>query len=149
MNDAPPPAPAQPTVLALDVSKSRIGFAVSAGRLAFGRGSVDRKRLPLDLKAVRLKVEETGAGLLLLGLPLRTDGAHSPAADRVRAFGRFLEERGHRVMYQDERFTTRRARALGAADEDEAAAVQILELYLLGREGAAGSGDGGAIQEED
>ncbi|MBB5233821.1 Holliday junction resolvase RuvX [Deinococcus budaensis] len=126
-----------PTILALDVSKSRIGFAVNAGRLAFGRGSVDRKRLPLDLKAVRLKVEETGAGVLLLGLPLRTDGAHSPAADRVRAFGKVLQEKGYRVEYQDERFTTQRARALGAADEDEAAAVQILELYLLGRAGAA------------
>lgn len=118
--------------LALDVSKSRIGFAVSAGRLAFGRGSVDRKRLPLDLKAVRLKVEETGAQCLVLGLPLRTDGKPSPSADRVRAFGRVLSEKGYRVAYQDERFTTQRARALGEADEDEAAAVQILELYLLG-----------------
>ncbi|SMB90467.1 Holliday junction resolvase RuvX [Deinococcus hopiensis] len=124
-------AAALPTILALDVSKSRIGFAVNAGRLAFGRGSVDRKRLPLDLKAVRLKVEETGAELLLLGLPLRTDGAHSPSADRVRAFGQTLQQKGYRVLYQDERFTTRRARALGTADEDEAAAVQILELYLL------------------
>ncbi|WP_322618669.1 Holliday junction resolvase RuvX [Deinococcus terrestris] len=124
--------PSLPTILALDVSKSRIGFAVNAGRLAFGRGNVDRKRLPLDLKAVRLKVEETGAELLLLGLPLRTDGAPSPSADRVRAFGRVLEEKGYRVAYQDERFTTQRARALGAADEDEAAAVQILEMYLLG-----------------
>ena len=132
MNDTPPDS-ARPTVLALDVSKSRIGFAVSAGRLAFGRGSVARKRLPLDLKAVRLKVEETGAGLLLLGLPLRTDGAPSPTADRVRAFGRILQDRGYHVAYQDERFTTRRARELGAADEDEAAAVQILELYLLGQ----------------
>lgn len=128
----PEPAPAAvPTVLALDVSKSRIGFATNAGRLAFGRGSVDRKRLPLDLKAVRLKVEETGAERLLLGLPLRTDGKPSPAADRVRAFGRVLEEKGYVVAYQDERFTTQRARALGAADEDEAAAVQILELWLL------------------
>ncbi|GGI82660.1 Holliday junction resolvase RuvX [Deinococcus wulumuqiensis] len=128
----PDPAPAAvPTVLALDVSKSRIGFATNAGRLAFGRGSVDRKRLPLDLKAVRLKVEETGAERLLLGLPLRTDGKPSPAADRVRAFGRVLEEKGYVVAYQDERFTTQRARALGAADEDEAAAVQILELWLL------------------
>lgn len=125
---SPPPV----VVLALDVSRSRIGFAVSAGRLAFGRGSVDRKRLPLDLKAVRLKVEETGAELLLLGLPLRTDGAPSPAADRVRAFGRVLEEKGYRIAYQDERFSTQRARALGAADEDEAAAVEILELHLLG-----------------
>lgn len=120
-----------PTILALDVSKSRIGFAVNTGRLAFGRGSVPRKRLPLDLKAVRLKVEETGAELLLLGLPLRTDGAHSPAADRARAFGRVLEDKGYRVKYQDERFSTQRARALGASDEDEAAAVEILELYLL------------------
>lgn len=125
--------PSLPTILALDVSKSRIGFAVNAGRLAFGRGSVDRKRLPLDLKAVRLKVEETGAELLLLGLPLRTDGAPSPSADRVRAFGRVLEDKGYRVAYQDERFSTQRARALGAADEDEAAAVEILELYLMGQ----------------
>lgn len=132
MTDPPAPAPL-PVILALDVSRSRIGFAVNAGRLAFGRGSVPRKRLPLDLKAVRLKVEETGADLLLLGLPLRTDGAPSPSADRVRAFGRVLEEKGYQVAYQDERFTTQRARALGAADEDEAAAVQILELYLLGR----------------
>ncbi|WP_240741569.1 RuvX/YqgF family protein [Deinococcus sp. KSM4-11] len=117
-------------ILALDVSKSRIGFAVSAGQLAFGRGSVDRRRLPLDLKAIRLKVKETGAGMLLLGLPLRTDGAPSPAADRARAFGRILVEQGYAVEYQDERFTTRRARDLGATDLDEAAAVQILELYL-------------------
>lgn len=134
MTDLPPtPAPMRPTVLALDVSKSRIGFAVSAGALAFGRGSVARKRLPLDLKAVRLRVEETGAELLLLGLPLRTDGAPSPSADRVRAFGKVLQDRGYRVAYQDERFTTRRARALNAADEDEAAAVQILELFLTNR----------------
>lgn len=128
-----PNAAGLPVILTLDVSKNRIGFAVNAGTLAFGRGSVDRKRLPLDLKAVRLKVAETGATLLLLGLPLRTDGAHSPAADRVRAFGKVLTEKGYVIAYQDERFTTRRARDLGAADEDEAAAVQILELYLLGR----------------
>ncbi|MVN88063.1 Holliday junction resolvase RuvX [Deinococcus sp. HMF7620] len=132
---------ALPVILALDVSKSRIGFAVNAGRLAFGRGSVDRKRLPLDLKAVRLRAEAAGATLLLLGLPLRTDGAHSPSADRVRAFGRILEDKGYAVAYQDERFTTRRARALGAADEDEAAAVQILELYLMGQAPQGERGD--------
>lgn len=124
-----PPA-SLPTALALDVSKRSIGFAVTQGRLAFGRGSVPRKRLPLDLKAVRLRAEEAGAEVLVLGLPLRTDGAHSPAADRVRAFGRILSEKGYRVEYQDERFTTQRARALGAEDLDEAAAVQILELWL-------------------
>ena len=67
----------------------------------------------------------------MLGLPLRTDGKPSPTADRVRAFGRVLMDKGYVVEYQDERFTTQRARALGAADEDEAAAVQILELWLM------------------
>lgn len=124
-------SPSLPQFLALDVSKSRIGFATNVGRLVFGRGSVDRRRLPLDLKAVRLKVEECGAERLVLGLPLRTDGRPSPAADRVRAFGRVLSEKGYSIDYQDERFTTRLARAAGATDEDEGAAVQILELYLL------------------
>lgn len=132
---------APPVTLALDLSKSRIGFAVNQGRLAFGRGSVDRRRLPLDLKAVRLKVAETGATQLLLGLPLRTDGQPSPAADRARAFGRVLRDQGYAVLYQDERFTTQRARALGATDEDEAAAVQILELWLLGQSGQAEAPD--------
>lgn len=126
--------PELPVILALDVSKNRIGFAVNRGRLAFGRGSVDRKRLPLDLKAVRLKVDETGATLLLLGLPLSTDGTHNPSLDRVRAFGRVLVEKGYVVQYQDERFSTRRAREAGRTDLDEAAAVEILELYLMGDE---------------
>lgn len=114
--------------LALDVSKSRIGFAANQGRLAFGRGSIDRRRLPIDLKAVRLRAADAQAEVLVLGLPLRTDGQPSPAADRVRAFGRILQEAGYAVDYQDERFTT--ARALGAEDLDEAAAVQILQLWL-------------------
>ncbi len=125
-----------PVLLALDVSKNRIGFAVSAGTLAFGRGSIDRKRLPLDLKAVRLKVEETGATALVLGLPLSIDGTQNPALSRVKAFGKVLVEKGYDVRYQDERFTTKRARELGATDLDEAAAVQILELYFMTRQAA-------------
>ncbi|AWN23938.1 Holliday junction resolvase RuvX [Deinococcus irradiatisoli] len=124
--------PEPPTFLALDVSKSRVGFAVNRGGLVFGRGSFDRTRLSSDLKAVLKQQRQEGASTLVLGLPLRTDGAPSPAADRIRSFGRELEKVGAQVVYQDERFTTRRARELGAADLDEAAAVQILELYLQG-----------------
>ncbi|ADV68827.1 Holliday junction resolvase RuvX [Deinococcus maricopensis] len=122
-----------PVVLALDVSKTRIGYAVNVGDLAFGRGSRDRTTLSADLKAVAKKAHHEGATLLLLGLPLRTDGAPSAVADRVRSFGSALRAAGHTVQYQDERFTTQRARDLGAADLDEAAAVQILELYLQGQ----------------
>ncbi len=120
-------------VLALDVSKHRIGFAVSHGQLAFGRGSLERTRLKADLKAVQQKAQQEAVSMLLLGLPLRTDGAPSPTADRVRSFGLELQKLGLDVHYQDERFTTRRARELGASDLDEAAAVQILELWLQGK----------------
>lgn len=122
--------PAAPVILALDLSLRRIGFAVNRGRLAFGRGSRERTRHSADLKAVLARAREEGAALVVLGLPLRTDGKASPAADRVRSFGRELEARGLRVAYQDERFSTRRAREAGASDLDEAAAVEILELYL-------------------
>lgn len=123
--------------MALDVSKNAIGFAVNRGKLVFGRGSLTRRRLPIDLKAVGKLAEGEGASLLLLGLPLRTDGKPSPAADRVRSFGRELAARGWRVEYQDERFSTARARAAGAADLDEAAAIEILQLWLMGQAAAA------------
>ncbi|GGR05190.1 Holliday junction resolvase RuvX [Deinococcus ruber] len=119
-----------PVLLALDVSKTRIGFAASRGALAFGRGSFDRKRLIWDVRQVLAKVRAEGAARVVLGLPLSIDGKPSPTADRVRSFARELKTAGLEVVYQDERFTTKRARALGAADLDEAAAVQILELYL-------------------
>lgn len=132
--------PAQPeTYLALDVSKSRIGFAVNVGRLVFGRGSLDRTKHARDLKAVLAKVREVGAGSVVLGLPLRTDGKSSPVAARVRSFGYDLMKEGLTVHYQDERFTTRRARDAGAADVDEAAAVEILQLFLQGLESSAHS----------
>ncbi len=123
---------ALPTFLALDVSKNRVGFAVNHGTLVFGRGSFERTRLVSDLKTVLKRQRQESAQALVLGLPLRTDGAPSPAADRVRSFGRELQKAGAEVVYQDERFTTRRARELGATDLDEAAAVQILELYVQG-----------------
>ena len=94
----------------------------------FAVRSVDIRQA-IELSAQR-RAEEAGAEVLVLGLPLRTDGKPSPAADRVRAFGRILQEQGYAVVYQDERFTTQRARARGAEDLDEAAAVEILQLWL-------------------
>ncbi|AZI42533.1 Holliday junction resolvase RuvX [Deinococcus psychrotolerans] len=125
--------PSLPVFLALDVSKNRVGYAVNKGALVFGRGSFDRTRLPRDLKAILHKQRQEAAAVLVLGLPLSIDGSASPTADRVRSFGRELQKVGAEVVYQDERFTTRRARELGATDLDEAAAVQILELYVQGR----------------
>lgn len=137
-----------PTFLALDLSKSRVGFAANVGRLAFGRGSLERKQHARDMNAVVRKIKDVGAIAVVLGLPLRTDGKPSPTADRVKSFGLELVKRGVTVHYQDERFTTRRARESGAADVDEAAAVQILELFLLGLETSTSSSSERAEEDE-
>ena len=121
----------QPTkYLALDVSKNRVGFAVNLGGLVFGRGSFERRKHVRDLQTVLDKLKEQQAHALVLGLPLRTDGQPSVSAQRVRSFGFDLVRLGAQVYYQDERFSTRRARELGAPDLDEAAAVEILTLFL-------------------
>lgn len=126
----------QTKYLALDVSKSRVGFAVNLGALVFGRGSFERRKHAKDIAAVLDKLKEENAHALVLGLPLRTDGQPSASAQRVRSFGFDLVRAGAQVYYQDERFSTRRARELGASDLDEAAAVEILTLFLQKAGGA-------------
>jgi putative holliday junction resolvase len=51
--------------------------------------------------------------VLVLGLPRNTDGTDSEMTDRVRVFGRWLEEKsGLQVEEIDERFTSTEAEAL-------------------------------------
>lgn len=123
-------ASAPPPLLALDVSKRRIGFAVNHGLLVFGRGSLARTRLSADLKRVQKLAAKEGTQALVLGLPKSVTGQSTPETDRVLAFGRALREVGFAVHYQDERFTTARARTAGASDLDEGAASEILTMYL-------------------
>ena len=129
-------------VAALDLGEARIGLAVGElGRpFAFGRGYLRRESPELDLDRVTRWLREEGVGLVVVGLPLRTDGSEGPEARRARAFGRALAERGFEVVFEDERFTTKlAARRLSAAPRrtrrekgrlDEASAVLILEGYL-------------------
>ena len=138
--------PALPAV-ALDVGEARIGFAASddRGRFAFGRGYHTRAArnaggLEADVSAVRALLERERAATVVVGLPLRTDGADSPQTARVRAFAQALEAAGLPVQFQDERFTTRLAtQALFGSSKknrqekgntDEASAVAILETWL-------------------
>ncbi len=130
-----PAAPHFPS-LGLDVSQRRIGFALSFdGKLVFPRGFLERESLAEDVKNIRIKMQDTKAVQLVLGLPLRTDGKPSPQAQRVRALGHALRENGMELFYQDERFTTQSARAdldKGATlgEIDAQSAVHILELFL-------------------
>lgn len=130
-------------VLGLDVGIARIGVAVSdhSGRFAFPRGYIVRQKLALDIVAVQKQIQQENAHSVVVGLPLRTDGAYSGQTQRVRAFAKDLERAGIRVELQDERFSTKLAQSqllvtsnkrdrLEKGILDAQSAVLILETFL-------------------
>lgn len=138
----PPPGAG---VLAIDHGDARIGLAASddLGMMAH----------PLETLVLRqhadpiARILELAAGrrtrLIVLGLPLRSDGSEGTAAAKVRRFGDKLSRRlpaGVRLVYHDERWTTcdaqERLRQAGKKARrqkpviDQAAAVEILNDWL-------------------
>lgn len=72
--------------LALDLGSKRIGIALSAGNLATPYEVLDRSGdRTRDHRAVADHVAETGAEVVVVGLPLSLDGSVGPAAERVLA----------------------------------------------------------------
>ena len=130
-------------VIALDVGEARIGFAVCdlQGRFAFGRGYYTRSNLENDVRAIQEFQTTENAKAVIVGLPLRTDGADSPQTLKVRDFAAALEAVGVNVILQDERFSTRiatqsllagssRKKRQEKGRTDEASAISILETWL-------------------
>src|ERR671910_150010 len=108
-----------PRVLGVDVGTARVGLALSdpagitaqpleviegAGPSGFAAAVAERAR--------ELEVEE-----IVVGIPLRMDGARGPAAEAAEAFARSLEDAsGLPVHRWDERLSTKEAeRAMRAA----------------------------------
>lgn len=134
----------------VDLGTRRIGVAVSdaGGTLAFPRSVILRRGDPAaDLAAIVAVVDEVGADVVVVGLPLSLDGGRGPAAraalDVAGALGRLLEGRAVRVETADERFTTVSAAAAmsGAgksararrAGIDSASATVLLQSWLDAR----------------
>ena len=128
-------------VLALDIGTVRIGAAISdpTRTIAQGLGVWDADTWRKSLaEALRKYTPE----VVVLGLPVRTDGKHSEAAERVRNIAAELETEYPKLKIetQDERFTTVIAqRAMLEAEVsrkkrrksvDKSAAVVILEDWL-------------------
>ena len=108
-------------VLALDHGAARCGAAVSdpSGTLATPLTTIARPDSPAGLEAIADLVRETGAELVVVGLPLTLRGEEGEQAAGVR------------VELHDERLTTSHARRTGgSAGEDERAAARILESWL-------------------
>lgn len=130
-------------ILALDVGEARIGVAVSdpSGTLASPNSTIRRRSNAQALAAIARLVTESGAELVVVGLPISLDGGIHMQARRVQRFGAAL--RSHLavpVVYQDERLSTVTAaealRAAGVRPDhireriDAAAAAVILRDYL-------------------
>ena len=128
-------------VLALDIGTVRTGAAISdpTRTIAQGLGVWDADTWRKSLaEALRKYTPE----VVVLGLPVRTDGKHSDAAERIQNIAAELraEYPELKIETQDERFTTVIAqRAMLEADVsrkkrrksvDKIAAVLILEDWL-------------------
>jgi putative Holliday junction resolvase len=130
--------------LGLDLGERRIGVALcdSAGVLATPYEVVtrsgDRAR---DHARIGALVEEAGAEVIVVGLPLSLDGSKGPAALGVEAeVAELRDHLGVRVELWDERLSTveatRRLRSAGVSGRkrrhviDQVAATVILQAWL-------------------
>ena len=129
-------------IMAIDYGDARTGIAVSdmLGMLAgetFVIAQWDPQALA-DTIAAEAKARDVGT--LVLGLPKNMDGTEGPRAEKARALGDMLTDRGMTVVLWDERRTTvdahRILRANGKREKkhkatvDAVAAALILEGYL-------------------
>lgn len=134
---------AKKRILALDVGERRIGVAVSdrAAALAQPLCVIQRKNRDQVVKEVGELARAQDAGLIVLGLPEKSDQEPGPAAEAIRRLGRRLSRAlDLPVAYVDEFETTIEAEeALIAADMsrekrrkvvDMLAASLILARYL-------------------
>ena len=123
-------------VLALDYGEARCGCAVSdrTGTIATPIEPVPRPSTRKGLRMLNDLVDELGAEVVLVGLPVSLDGGDSLQTTQVRGFAerlRGLLGNRARIELYDERFTTRMAQATGGeAAEDSRAAALLLEEWL-------------------
>jgi len=97
------------TWLALDIGDKRIGLAAGndEARLARPLRVLTRGSKNEDFAAIARAVQEVGAEVLLVGLPLNMDGSEGPQARRVRKYAERLRRRlDMPLQYHDERLSS-------------------------------------------
>ncbi|HPJ26061.1 MAG TPA: Holliday junction resolvase RuvX [Synergistaceae bacterium] len=133
-------------ILCLDIGAVRIGVALSdpLGMFAQGVAVLSAKgKWKIELDAL---MERHEVALLLVGLPLRTDGSRGPEARRILDMVHALKERYPSVEVRtwDERYSTVTAhqslKERGFSEErrrgmvDKTAAAVILQSFLDSRQ---------------
>lgn len=130
--------------MGLDVGQRRIGIALSDPLELFAQGYsvLERQNSPTrDLEALTEIINREKVEGIVVGLPKNLNGTEGVMAERIREFGRKLEQAtGLPLVFWDERLSTVAAeRVLLEADLsrkkrkqkiDQVAAVLILQNYL-------------------
>ena len=133
-----------PRLLAIDVGSKRIGVAVSdeLGLTAQPVLTLERRRNQRDdLRSLARLCRRFEVAAIVVGNPLKLDGAISPQATKVQAFAAELAElSGLPIHMWDERLTTHEAHQLlyesGRQRQshrhvvDQVAATMILQSFL-------------------
>lgn len=125
-------------VLCLDVGEKRIGVAVSdaLGWTAQGVETIHTRGSEHDRERVIELLKMYDTDVILSGLPKNLDGSEGFQAQRVKDFVAPLRDMGYRVIFQDERLTTKSAhRTLLEADVSRAKRKQVVDklaaTYIL------------------
>ena len=101
--------PARGSLLALDVSRKRIGLAGTdvERRLATPLATLERRGAKADLDRLAAAVRERRPVGLVIGLPINMDGSEGPMATAMRAeAARPAAALGLPALLQDERLST-------------------------------------------
>ena len=132
-------------IVAFDVGDRRVGVAFSDpfGDYAVPSDTYFRTGdFARDVRALADLARARGVEVAVVGLPLNEDGSERKKKKKTRRFAAALEGKGLKVLLEDERFTTRAARAdlleMGVSQKkdkrkkqvDSIAAAYILESCL-------------------
>jgi len=102
-------------IVAIDYGRARIGLAIADTDSALPRPLVTLKRVNRneDMRRLRELVREHGVGHIVVGLPLRLDGARGEMADEATRFAaRIRKQLNVPVTMLDERLTSWEAERL-------------------------------------
>lgn len=93
--------------MGLDFGRARIGVAFSSLSIATADHIYKSQTQEKDLSYFANLIEQQKVGLVVLGLPLSTDGSENEMTACVRDFAQKLADKtGVKIAFQDERYTS-------------------------------------------
>ena len=121
-------------ILGIDYGQKRIGLAwVQTGLgVVLPFGQIQNQESDNENRELVELIKKERIDLIVIGLPLGTDGMENKNTQTVRAFADVLKQKtGLSPEFMDERFTSQFADAVGGdATRDEKSAMAILQSYM-------------------